>query len=214
MKKKLDKGLAKFYVDKGRESAAEAGAKAVGNWKRFDSFMLLGVPDPKRFTIVYTTTRDSGILATVNGKVTDDVMDCYKRDCTKISHNHWAVGHINGYEIKVFKKDGSVTDAWCAYCGILKAMESYPILDDEAFSNAEYESVIESIKWEGRKLVVDGADEGWACEVYSWLSNNDPSAVECVDDQGGYVEPGEILPALKALGLLNPECEEEEEDAE
>jgi hypothetical protein len=209
------KSLAQSYADKGRDDAAEAGAKAVGNWLKFDSFMLFDSPDPKRFTIVYTNHRDSGILANVNAKVTDDVMDCYKRDCTKVSHSHWAVGHINGYEIKVFKKDGSVTEAWCAYCGIINAMESYPVLDDEAYSNAETESVLKSIRWEGKSLIKPDTADGWEGDVYSWLSDNDPSAVECVDDQGGYVDSDRIKPALKELGMLHEAYDDEEEaDAE
>ena len=42
--------------------------------------------------------------------------------------------------------------------------------------------------------------EGWEEAVYEWLSDNDPSAVENRDDQGGYPSEEQLRKAFESLG--------------
>jgi hypothetical protein len=42
--------------------------------------------------------------------------------------------------------------------------------------------------------------DGWEAEVYGWLSDNDPGAIENTDDQGGYPTQDQLRAAFEALG--------------
>jgi hypothetical protein len=44
------------------------------------------------------------------------------------SHSHWAVGHVDGFSIRVFDGDGKITEAFRKYHELAEAMDDYPIL--------------------------------------------------------------------------------------
>ena len=52
------------------------------------------------------------------------------------SHCHWAVGHVDGFSIRVYR-DGEITDAFKAYHELMEQLAGYPILDEEDYSAAE-----------------------------------------------------------------------------
>lgn len=60
------------------------------------------------------------------------------------SHSHWAVGHIDGFSIRVFKR-GRITKAFKAYHKLAGRMAEYPILDEADYSNREYEAAYENL---------------------------------------------------------------------
>jgi hypothetical protein len=45
------------------------------------------------------------------------------------SHSHWAVGHVDGFSMRVYRA-GEVTDAFRAYHGLMERLEAYPVLDE------------------------------------------------------------------------------------
>src|SRR5262249_52247440 len=120
-------------------------------------------------------------------------------------HSHWAVGYVDGYAIRVYREDETITDAFKVWCDLQESLSDYPVLNDEDLSEREYTATIENITSEGRRFVQDDAPEDWAGDVYSWLSDNHQREVEDRDGQGGCPSDEYIKQALMALGWLDPE---------
>jgi len=93
--------------------------KARGNWKDFDSFVWHGQPlDSEEYCLVYTKNRDSHNVELSNHEVIDKAMQTFdginyclsgksvetdEGDVITESHNHWAVGWVEGFAIRVFQ---------------------------------------------------------------------------------------------------------------
>jgi hypothetical protein len=56
-----------------------------------------------------------------------------------------------------------------------------------------------------RRLVADGTPDGWAGQVYEWLSANNDRELENRDDRGAYPSRNAIAEALNAIGILDAE---------
>jgi hypothetical protein len=77
----------------------------------------------------------------------------------------------------------------------------YPILDEEDYSNREYEATFENIADAAWRLKNEyDLPEDWQSAVYSWFADNDYSAIENVDDQGGYPSEEQLKEAFRTLG--------------
>lgn len=142
-------------------AAAQAMApEAVGNWRKFESFGWSDRPDDEdNWCIVYTSNRDSGILAKSNAAAIEEIMAPFLRsatpggdvDCKSERHGHWGCGYVDGYAIRVYRNpdapenEREVTEAWIAWCSIVTGLENYPVLDDEDYSRRETEAVIENV---------------------------------------------------------------------
>ena len=48
-------------------------------------------------------------------------------------HNHFAVGWIEGYSIRVYR-DGRITKAFRTYYDLQQRLADYPLLDEEDYS--------------------------------------------------------------------------------
>lgn len=185
----------------------EAAQDIVGNWKRFDCFVWFrdDIDDADNWGIVYTHNRDSGLLdlsnAGVIAKTLEPFTDDDDPDVVMESHNHWAVGHVDGFSIRVFRV-GQITDAFRKYHELAEAMANYPILDEEGYSKDEYEATISNIADAAWRLKDEfELPEDWQYEVYGWLSDNDPGEVENRGDQGGYPSEESLQAAFDALGF-------------
>ena len=186
----------------------DAATEAAGNWQKFDSFVWWRqreMDDADRWAIVYSHNRDSDLLdlsnASVIGKALEAFTEGENPDVVSETHSHWLVGHVDGFSIRVFDGDGNITEAFRTYFGLLEQMEAYPVLDESDYSNREYESTLENVElaaWSLKRKYV--LPEGWAGEVFSWLSDNEPSQLENVDDQGGWPDEDSLRAAFKALG--------------
>ncbi|MGE3406437.1 MAG: hypothetical protein AB7I37_06440 [Pirellulales bacterium] len=187
----------------------EAAQKAAGNWQRFDSFVWFRdkeVADADRWAIIYTHNRDSGLLDQSNASVIAKAMAPFALaddpDVVFESHSHWAVGHVDGFSLRVFDSNGEITEALQRYHELAQAMDEYPILDESDYSDREYESTIENIvdaAWRMKKEFT--LPEGWESDVYSWLSDHRPGEVENRDDRGGYPSEEALKLAFTALGF-------------
>jgi hypothetical protein len=204
----------------------EAAKKAAGNWTKFGSFGWHDKPDhPEDWTIYYTSNRDSGLADQSNEAAIAKVMDKFsERDVRKESHNHWAVGYVDGYAVRVYKAPPSrigifpqqgamgrqITPAFEALYDLVMKMQDYPLLDEDDHSRREYEATLENIEQAGRNFVADNAPEDWPNKVFRWLWDNDQGAIESDNDQGGYPNDDELKEALGALGYLDEYYQEEE----
>ena len=191
------------------ETTEDRARELAGNWKRFTSFSWYDRPDDgENWAIAYTHNRDSGLLDQSNAaaieKILEPLTDGDDPDVVAEHHGHWACGWVDGYSIRVYR-GGEITPAFRAYAEILDRIENYPILDEEDYSAREYEATCENIKSAGERFarshdytLPEGDD--WVGDMYSWFSDNDQSAIENRDDQGGYPDDDELREAFDALG--------------
>ena len=187
----------------------EAAAKAAGNWKRFDSFVWFRdreLDDADQWSVIYTHNRDSGLLDQSNSHVISQAMASFTEgddpDVVFESHSHWAVGHLDGFSLRVFDASGEITEAFKAYHELAERMDDYPILDESDYSNREFEATLDNIKDAAWRLKNDfDLPEGWESDVYSWLSDHRSGEVESRDDQGGCPSEQALRAAFEALGF-------------
>jgi hypothetical protein len=186
------------------ESAAK---EAAGNWQKFDCFCWHRkneIESPQQWTIIYTHNRDSGLLDRSNAEVIATAIQPFSTgedpDVVFESHHHWAVGHVDGASIRVYR-DGSITDAFRAYHALQARLADYPILDEEDYSAKEYEATLGNITDAAWRLKNQyDLPNGWESKVYSWLSDREPREIENTDDQGGYPSEEALRRAIIDLG--------------
>ena len=193
----------------GELDLTEAANKAAGNWKHFSCFVWFRddeIEDPENWAVLYTHHRDSGLLDQSNAACIAKAMKRFTEgDDPNVvfeSHNHWAVGHVDGFSIRVFNTHKQITTAFRKYYEIAAQLADYPILDESDYSERELDATLENIV-DAPWRVKDEYDlpEGWEGEVYSWFSDNGPSEVENTDDQGGYPSEEALRAAFDALGF-------------
>ena len=185
----------------------EAAKAAAGNWQKFPSFAwrrATELADAGMWAIFYFQNRDSGLLDQSNAAVIAKTLEPFTEgddpDAVSERHDHWAVGWVEGFSIRVFR-DGEITAAFRTYHELAERLQDYPILDESDYSNREYDASllnIELASWRLKRAF--NLPEGWESEVYSWLSENNPSAIDNRDDHGGWPEEGDFEDAFCALG--------------
>lgn len=191
----------------------DAAKKAAGNWQHFHSFVWFRdseLEDPDQWTVIYTHHRDSGLLDQSNASVIEKALEPFTEgddpDVVFESHSHWAVGHVDGASIRVYDGDGNITEAFRVYFELLEQKDAYPLLDEADYSQREYDATLENIEEAAWKVKRDFVlPEGWVSQVYSWLSDNDPSQLENVDDRGGWPDEEPLRAAFKALDFEEQE---------
>ena len=189
----------------GELTLEEAAKEAAGNWRKFDCFCwhrARDLDDPENWCIVYSHNRDSGLLDESNAAAIEATMEPFLEgeDLCPEHHHHWACGWIDGYSIRVFR-DGQITEAFRKYHELAERLDNYPLLDEEDYSSRECEATLANIPDAAWKLKNEyELPEGWESEVFSWFWENDQSAVENRDDQGGYPSEDQLRAAFEALG--------------
>src|SRR5947209_5911036 len=130
----------------------EAAAKQMaGNWRQFQCFCWhrgYDLPDADAWCIWYTSNRGSGLLAESNEAVINKRLEPFSEgedaDLVFERHSHWAVGHVDGFSIRVFQDDGSVTPAFVEFCSIKDRLEDCPILAEQDYTEREFEATLEN----------------------------------------------------------------------
>ena len=184
----------------------EVAKQAAGNHRKFQDFGWYNRPtDDENWTIVYTKNRDSRLLEESNADAIKKEMEAeeFGEDVVPECHNHFAVGWVEGYAIRVYDAAGNVTKAFEKYVALMDAIADYPVLDDEDYSRREYEATLKNIEQVGGRFVKTGSPEDWAEQVFSWLWNHDQNELENRDDQGGYPSNEAVQEALEALKMLD-----------
>ena len=184
----------------------EAAIKAAGNWQRFQCFVWFRdreLNDAQQWAVIYSHNRDSGLLdqsnAAMIGKALKPFTEGDDPDVAFESHLHWAVGHIDGFSVRVFR-NGDITQAFEAYHELAQQLAGYPILDESDYSERELEATLENIKDAAWRIKGDfELPEDWASQVYDWFSDNLWGELESVDDQGGCPSESALLEAFDGL---------------
>lgn len=186
----------------------DAAKQAAGNWKRFNCFVWFrdcDLEDADQWAVIYTHNRDSGLLDQSNAAVIEKAMTPFigddDPDVVFESHSHWAVGHVDGFSVRVFR-DGKITEAFEHYHELAQRLDGYPILDESDYSEREFEATLDNIKDAAWRLKNEfDLPEDWECQVYGWLSDHRCGEIENSDDQGGYPSESALLEAFEALGF-------------
>src|SRR5687768_9241519 len=112
----------------GEMELKDAAHEAAGNWQNFSCFAWFRQRELKRpedWAIIYTHHRDSGLLDQSNASVIAKAMQPFAEgkdpDLVFESHSHWAVGHVDGFSIRVFKR-GRITKAFRTYHELAERM--------------------------------------------------------------------------------------------
>lgn len=184
----------------------EAATQAAGNWQRFTCFVWYrdDIDDKDNWSIIYTHNRDSGLLDQSNAAIIAKALVPFTEgddpDVVFESHHHWAVGHIDGFSVRVFKR-GRITKAFRTYHELSERMDDYPILDESDYSERELNATLENIADSAWRLKNEFTlPEDWVGDVYSWFSENNDRAIENRDDQGGYPDEEVLRAAFDSLG--------------
>jgi hypothetical protein len=196
----------------GELTLEDAATEAAGNWKSWTCFIWdreRDLDDADDWAIDYTHNRDSALLAQSNADAINEAMERFTEgddsDVVMESHSHWAVGHVDGFSIRIYR-GGEITEAFKTYHELSEQLAEYPILDEEDYSERELEATLENINDAAWRLKDEYTlPEGWESDVYSWLSDNRQSAIENKDDQGRYPEQDELRAAFEALGYVRVE---------
>jgi hypothetical protein len=179
----------------------------AGNRQQFTCFIWFEKPDDaEQWGIYHLDHRDSGLLNQSNAGAIRKALEPFGEDQVQFQEfSHWAVGWINAVAIRVFKPGSDeLTDAFQELQKLVEQLEDYPILDEQDYSEREYEATLENIRFIGefcRRVRPDAGDD-WPHRVYEWLSENDPDALENTDDQGGGWDEERVGQALAALGFV------------
>ena len=186
----------------------DAAQKAAGNWQSFNCFVWFRdreLNDADQWAVIYTHNRDSGLLDQSNAGVIEKAMKPFSEgddsDVVFESHSHWAVGHVDGFSVRVFK-DGEITKAFETYHELARQLDDYPVLDESNYSEREFEATLENIEDAAWKLKHEfDLPDDWECQVYGWLSDHRCGEIENTDDLGGYPSESALLEAFEALGF-------------
>jgi hypothetical protein len=139
--------MSRCWYDSWDTDVAVAADDMAGNWHSFESFAWGGKPQnrPQDCALIYLENRDSDCLeqsnaATIRAALepwTGD-MDLDGADVEIQSHNHWAVGHVDGIVIRCRNAEtGEPTAAFRALHKLASDLDAYPVLDEDDFSRRE-----------------------------------------------------------------------------
>ena len=100
----------------GELTLEDAAKEAAGNWQSWTCFVWdreRDLDEPDNWAIFYTHNRDSGLLDQSNADAIAEAMEPFTDgddpDVVMESHSHWAVGHVDGFSIRVYR-DGEITE--------------------------------------------------------------------------------------------------------
>lgn len=184
----------------------ESAEQSAGNWREWECFAWWRedeLESPNDWMIHYTRNRDSRLLDLSNAEQIRQALEKYTEgdepDVVEESHTHWAVGHVDGFSLRVFN-NGEITEAFRTLYDLMERLEEYPILDESDYSERETEATAENIIDAAWRLKDEyELPEDWHWEVYSWLSENNCGEIENTDDQGGYPSEDALREAMDEL---------------
>lgn len=191
----------------------------AGNFSKFTSFAMdreyrEAMVPVEDWCVVYTHNRDSGLAEMSNAEAIKEIMKPFcgyvadGDDCDDVRHGHWGPGWVEGYCLRI-RKDGVFTPAFLAWAEIQNRLEDYPLLDEEDFSEREYEATMENVA-DVTSTVANRYDIPPVSteEVYEWLSTHECSELESSDGNGGWPSEESVTRALRYMGYIVDDTEE------
>ena len=171
--------------------------------------------DPEHWAIgPIIETRDSSLIEKTNARALEAALRArpeFEDEWEVHRFGHWAVGWVHHLSLRVLDDAGAPTPVLRFLVEWERKLDGYPVADEEALCEAEYEAAIESIEQSGRRVLRDGAPEDWASEVYRWLGDHEPGQLDDHDGQGPSPSDESVERALVELGFAEDEDEDEVE---
>jgi hypothetical protein len=156
--------------------------------------------------------RDSKIFERANAKALIEALEA-REDLQELwephEFRHWAVGWVKHMSFKVLDEAGEPTPMFHFMKEWAEKLDDYPLADEEAYCEMEYEAAIENIETIGGRWA-KAENEEWAGEIYRWLADNEPGQLDDHDGHGAWPSDTSVIRALKELGLYETTDEEEE----
>jgi len=178
-----------------------------GNWDREKNFSFWhDDANPATMSIRFTATRDSGLMEQSNAAAIESILSDYWQlgaisdgdNAEPITCGHWAVGHVDGYLIRMFD-DGVPTIAAGIMALIDDRLAECPVLDDGDYIRREEIALRDAVRDIIRQVSgAPVADDATVTDVVRWLYDNAPDEMENRDDTGAYPSEGAVMAALIA----------------
>lgn len=191
-------------------------AELAGNHRKFASFGWHNRPEnDEQYGIVYMTNRDADLLTQSNWetalKLLEEYLEADEPDIWTEVHNHWAVGWVEGFVVRVYDDSGEITPAANALNELREQLEDYPVLDEEDWSQREFDAQHEAIAdvYLRKSEKADDLPDDWVEQVWSYLWDNDQAAFDGYD---GGVDWEKCEEAMIELGFAIPDEEEADEE--
>jgi hypothetical protein len=172
----------------------------------FQNFQYYGELDlGNTWGFSFSKHRDSDLINISNFDcIVEDLNENFDaKDWEIVQCSHWAVGHIEHIAIRVLDKHGEPTKIFEHMLEFKRALEDYPLLDDEDFSRREYEIQIEAIQEYIPSELRD--EENVEQKVFGWLWDNKPSSLDLENNSCWNLKSEDVLEALTDLGLWEEE---------
>ena len=158
-------------------------------------FMYYGGADRETDAFTFSRTRDSDILDISNFDVIyQDLEKRFPDDVWIERASHFLCGWVDYVVVRMLDGSGEPTEAASAVLEWGDTLEQYPVADESAFSEAEYDAKLETLEWNF------GCSFDEAGGVLKWMHNNGtPGADDFGDDF--WPEQSDVDLALLDLGL-------------
>ena len=162
--------------------------------------------------------RDSNLLELSNADALIKMLEEHKdirKDWMIVECDHWACGWVEHLAFKIF--DDIETKQPSKVFKLLKQFNNeladYPVADENDYSKREYEATVENIKDCANQFELkDNLPNDWPEQCWSWFWENNQSAIENKDGNGGYPTKEEMKNCLISLDLIVKEEEKEKEE--
>jgi hypothetical protein len=162
----------------------------------FDSKGIV-LDDQQDWLVVIGRNRDSTLLETSNWEVAEKEFQTKHGDEGNgweiHRFGHWACGWL---EILIVDPDHKAHETATE---MQRSLENYPVLCEHNYSEKEHEATLENIAQALRSVDSDDVTVHTPGILFSWFWDNDQSAVENTDDQGGWPTEEQLTAALTDL---------------
>ena len=171
----------------------------VGNFLKWDSFCWLRErpEDIEQWCIIETHHRDSPVIDFSNGEYFRKKLMPFTEgedpDVKSFGSNHWAVGWVEGWAIRVYGPDGKITKAFKALYRIFKTRELASILDEADYKQRMAKAVADNIRFcayhcrDDRSVSMlpeETLPKNWIAKVKKLLDEMDSCWTDDLDEQG------------------------------
>jgi len=132
-------------------------------------------------------------------------------DFSTESFNHWAVGSVDRYIVKVLSDDSggvvsfnNITDAFKAVLMIHSMLEDYPILDDNDYEERSHQYIVDFLFDECPSMIDMGREDS----IYKMIDSMNDCGIEICLDEDLYPSVDDLITAAHFSGLINEEFKE------
>jgi hypothetical protein len=119
----------------------------VGNWRKFDDFMLFGKePDPTQWGVFHMDSGPSDLVEVSNAHVIRrrlDAIDPDQDDHYFGKFDHWACGYVNVVFVRALDEHGETTAVWQTLHELVEAIKDYCVLDEHDLDEREWDDCID-----------------------------------------------------------------------